>query len=155
MFRLSLPSLLYNITFFLLSKHDFHNPMFVLNSWHYFEVQCMPNRTATPEVVKVLPCPTRSMGAGECRRPCGTLVLPCKYRLFGVLCSRLLRFVCCFTPQTCEVGTRCPFTKGLHTLDVDLQMCQEAFGISPDQVREQVRLTNLYYGGDRPRWVAC
>lgn len=57
------------------------------------------------------------------------------------------------TPQTCEVGTRCPFTQGLHTLDVDLQMCREAFGITPDQVQEQVRLTNLYYGGDRPRWV--
>ncbi|CAN0540695.1 unnamed protein product, partial [Scytosiphon promiscuus] len=53
--------------------------------------------------------------------------------------------------QTCEVGTRCPFTQGLHTLDVDLQMCREAFGITPDQVQEQVRLTNLYYGGDRPR----
>ncbi|CAN0443228.1 unnamed protein product, partial [Laminaria digitata] len=53
--------------------------------------------------------------------------------------------------DTCEVGTRCPFTKGLHTLDVDLQMCREAFGITPDQIQEQVRLTNLYYGGDRPR----
>ena len=48
--------------------------MFELNSWHYFKVQCMPNRTATPEVVEVLLCPTRSMGAGECRRPCGALV---------------------------------------------------------------------------------
>ena len=57
------------------------------------------------------------------------------------------------TPQTCEVGTRCPFTQGLHTLDVDLRMCREAFGITPGQVQEQVRLTNLYYGGDRPRWV--
>ena len=75
LFRLSLPSLLYNITFFLLSKHDFHNTMFVLNSWHYFKVQCMPNRTATPQVVEVLPCPTRSMGAGECRHPCGALVI--------------------------------------------------------------------------------
>eukprot|EP00752_Nemacystus_decipiens_P009162 g8184.t1 len=53
--------------------------------------------------------------------------------------------------QTCEVGTRCPFTKGLHTLDLDLRMCKEAFGITPDRVREQVRLTNLYYGGTTPR----
>eukprot|EP00904_Undaria_pinnatifida_P007440 jgi/Undpi1/3826/HiC_scaffold_16.g07195.m1 len=53
--------------------------------------------------------------------------------------------------ETCEVGTRCPFVQGLHTLDVDLQLCQKAFGIPPDQVREQIRLTNLYYGGDRPR----
>ena len=57
------------------------------------------------------------------------------------------------TPQTCELGTRCPYTQGLHTLDVDMNLCQAAFGISPDQVREQVRLTNLYYGGDQPRWV--
>ncbi|CAM9582188.1 unnamed protein product, partial [Discosporangium mesarthrocarpum] len=53
--------------------------------------------------------------------------------------------------QTCEVGTRCPFTQGLHTLDKDLQLCQDAFGILPDQVKGQVQLTNLYYGGDRPR----
>lgn len=53
--------------------------------------------------------------------------------------------------QTCEVDTRCPFTQGLHTLDLDLKMCQEAFRITPDQVRDQVRLTNLYYGGDEPR----
>ena len=33
----------------------------------------MPNRTATPSLVEVLPCPTRSMGTGECR-PCGALV---------------------------------------------------------------------------------
>ena len=26
------------------------------------------------EQVEVLPCPTRSMGAGECRRPCGAIV---------------------------------------------------------------------------------
>ena len=51
--------------------------MFVLNSRHYFKVQCMPNRTDTPQVVEVLPCPTRSMGAGECRRPCGALVPYC------------------------------------------------------------------------------
>lgn len=54
--------------------------------------------------------------------------------------------------QTCEVGTRCPFTQGLHTLDLDLAMCEEAFGIRPEEVREQVRLTNLFYGGDRPRY---
>ncbi|CAN0047990.1 unnamed protein product [Ectocarpus sp. 8 AP-2014] len=53
---------------------------------------------------------------------------------------------------TCEVGTRCPFTQGLHTLDVDLAMCEEAFGIRAEEVREQVRLTNLFYGGDRPRY---
>ncbi|CBN78040.1 conserved unknown protein [Ectocarpus siliculosus] len=53
--------------------------------------------------------------------------------------------------QTCEVGTRCPFTQGLHTLDLDLAMCEEAFGIRAEEVREQVRLTNLFYGGDRPR----
>ena len=51
--------------------------MFVLNSWHYFKLQCMPNRTTTPQVVEVLPCPTRSMGAGVCRRPCGALVCIC------------------------------------------------------------------------------
>ena len=29
-------------------------------------------------MVEVLPCPTRSMGAGECRRPCGALVFVTK-----------------------------------------------------------------------------
>ena len=50
--------------------------MFVLNAWHSSKVQRLSNRTATPQLVEVLPCPTRSMGAGECRRPCGALVLP-------------------------------------------------------------------------------
>ncbi|CAM9552994.1 unnamed protein product [Choristocarpus tenellus] len=53
--------------------------------------------------------------------------------------------------QTCEVGTKCPFTQGLHTLEKDLQLCVDAFGITPDEVRAQVEFTNLYYGGINPR----
>ena len=72
--------------------------MFVLNSWHCFKVQCMPNRTATPQVVEVLPCPTRSMGAGECRRPCGALVLyTISFSFFAspplLVCSPLILFI--------------------------------------------------------------
>ncbi|CAM9504375.1 unnamed protein product [Pylaiella littoralis] len=52
---------------------------------------------------------------------------------------------------TCEIGSRCPFTQGLHTLNLDLRICQEAFGIEAKHVRKQISYTNLYYGGRKPR----
>lgn len=54
--------------------------------------------------------------------------------------------------QTCEIGSRCPFTQGLHTLNLDLRICQEAFGIEAKHVRKQISYTNLYYGGRKPRY---
>lgn len=49
--------------------------------------------------------------------------------------------------QTCETGSNCPYTQGLHTPEVDLDICQQAFGFSPDQVTEQINFANTIYGG--------
>jgi serine protease 16 len=49
--------------------------------------------------------------------------------------------------QTCEEGTECPFTQGLHTLSQDLQLCQEGFGVDPSLPGIYVARTNAYYGG--------
>lgn len=40
--------------------------------------------------------------------------------------------------QTCPKNSGCPYTQGLHGLDTDLQICQEAFGIKPESVTAQV-----------------
>lgn len=103
------------------------------------------NRACTPRCVFSDELPHELKTKTELMRP------SIESATFVFIFATALCVVC--TPQTCEVGTRCPFVQGLHTLDVDLQLCQKAFGIPPDQVREQIRLTNLYYGGDRPRWV--
>jgi pimeloyl-ACP methyl ester carboxylesterase len=49
--------------------------------------------------------------------------------------------------QTCEKGSDCPFAKGLHPLSQDLEICEKAFGVSPQQVADAVRATNEYTGG--------
>jgi thymus-specific serine protease len=36
--------------------------------------------------------------------------------------------------QTCNEGSECPYTQGLHTLSVDYDICQAAFGISKEDV---------------------
>jgi hypothetical protein len=51
--------------------------------------------------------------------------------------------------QTCETGSQCPYTQGLHTIDVDLEICQTAFGISGDAVYKQIANTQAIYGGDK------
>lgn len=50
--------------------------------------------------------------------------------------------------QTCNVGTKCPYTQGLHTTDVDYDICLQAFGIPKDQVDAQIQNTLSIYGGD-------
>lgn len=49
--------------------------------------------------------------------------------------------------QTCEVGSNCPYTQGLHTLDVDMDICKQAFNITAAEVSKQVQYTNAMYGG--------
>jgi hypothetical protein len=49
--------------------------------------------------------------------------------------------------QTCEVGTQCPFGRGHHTMDADFEICQRAFGIEADRVRENVEETLRTFGG--------
>ena len=49
--------------------------------------------------------------------------------------------------QTCEFNSTCPFQHGYHTIELDLEICEKAFGISPLAVKENIRETLLYYGG--------
>eukprot|EP01031_Cornospumella_fuschlensis_P033113 gene33113-40055_t len=49
--------------------------------------------------------------------------------------------------QTCNVGSECPYTQGLHTLDVDLELCAKAFGVSSEDVNAQISNTIAIYGG--------
>lgn len=49
--------------------------------------------------------------------------------------------------QTCETNSTCPFARGYHTLDADFEICQRAFGIDEDFVKENVEDTLTYYGG--------
>lgn len=52
--------------------------------------------------------------------------------------------------QTCEFGSRCPFVQGYNNLSQMISMCETLFGISPEQVAEQVAFSNAFYGGDAP-----
>ena len=49
--------------------------------------------------------------------------------------------------QTCKIGSTCPYGKGYHELDQDLEICEQAFGISKDAVALNVQETLDYYGG--------
>lgn len=49
--------------------------------------------------------------------------------------------------QTCELNSNCPYTQGLHTLDVDYDICDKAFNIPSNVVNNQIEFTNSMYGG--------
>ena len=49
--------------------------------------------------------------------------------------------------QTCTTDSLCPYGKGFHTVDQDLEMCERAFGISREFVPRNVEETLTYYGG--------
>jgi hypothetical protein len=49
--------------------------------------------------------------------------------------------------QTCEIGTHCPYTQGLHTLSYDYELCQVAFGIAASDIDYQINYANTMYGG--------
>ncbi|XP_039627224.1 thymus-specific serine protease [Polypterus senegalus] len=51
--------------------------------------------------------------------------------------------------QTCE-DSRCPFSP-LMTLQSQVQLCQEVFGVPLSSVDESVHFTNEYYGADHPK----
>jgi thymus-specific serine protease len=51
--------------------------------------------------------------------------------------------------QTCQEGSECPYTQGLHTLEVDYDICLQAFGIPAANVDAQIAYTNQMYGGNR------
>lgn len=49
--------------------------------------------------------------------------------------------------QTCEMNSTCPFGRGYHQLDADLEICEKAFGIDRELVADNVKETLTYYGG--------
>mmetsp|Transcript_36209 Transcript_36209/g.66503 ORF Transcript_36209/g.66503 Transcript_36209/m.66503 type:complete len:604 (-) Transcript_36209:102-1913(-) len=49
--------------------------------------------------------------------------------------------------QTCNQDSHCPYGKGYHDVSRDLELCQVAFGIDPDDVKKNVDATLTYYGG--------
>jgi len=49
--------------------------------------------------------------------------------------------------QTCEVNSYCPYGKGFHNLDQDLEICQKAFDIDKDIVQSNVQASLEFYGG--------
>ncbi|KAL7508256.1 hypothetical protein ACHAXN_005317 [Cyclotella atomus] len=49
--------------------------------------------------------------------------------------------------QTCNSDSDCPYAKGYHEVDRDLELCQKVFGISPEDVRTSIQSTLEYYGG--------
>ena len=49
--------------------------------------------------------------------------------------------------QTCPKNSNCPYGKGYHTVDRDLELCQKIFDISPEDVKSSIQSTLEYYGG--------
>lgn len=49
--------------------------------------------------------------------------------------------------QTCESNSTCPYGRGYHTIDQDLELCSYAFGVEPAQVSMNIQETLDYYGG--------
>jgi len=49
--------------------------------------------------------------------------------------------------QTCNKGSRCPYVQGLHTVDVDFDICHAAFGIDSATIVNQIENTLSIYGG--------
>ena len=47
--------------------------------------------------------------------------------------------------QTCNVGSTCPYGRGFHLIERDLEFCQIVFGI--DTVTQNVASSLEYYGG--------
>ena len=49
--------------------------------------------------------------------------------------------------QSCEENTKCPYTQGLHKFTSDLNLCETAFNISPDNVVYNIENALSLYGG--------
>jgi len=49
--------------------------------------------------------------------------------------------------QTCETRSNCPFAKGYHPLSQDMELCRVLFGITPEEVEQNVQETLDWYGG--------
>lgn len=51
--------------------------------------------------------------------------------------------------QTCPVGSQCLYTQGLHNLEIDYDICQQAFSVPSEEVDQQISATLARYGGDQ------
>mmetsp|Transcript_16627 Transcript_16627/g.34317 ORF Transcript_16627/g.34317 Transcript_16627/m.34317 type:complete len:431 (+) Transcript_16627:195-1487(+) len=49
--------------------------------------------------------------------------------------------------QTCTLDSSCPYAKGLHNVDQDLEMCKSVFGVEKDEVYKSVERSNEMYNG--------
>lgn len=49
--------------------------------------------------------------------------------------------------QTCNEGSFCPYTQGLHDISYDYDMCANAFNVTAAQVDAQIAAANDMYGG--------
>jgi len=49
--------------------------------------------------------------------------------------------------QTCHLNSTCPYGRGYHTLNLDLEICQMIFGLSAEEVARNVEDTLDTYGG--------
>jgi hypothetical protein len=49
--------------------------------------------------------------------------------------------------QTCEDKSLCPFARGFHSLEIDFEICEQAFGVSREDVAANVAKSHAYYGG--------
>ena len=48
--------------------------------------------------------------------------------------------------QTCEKGSQCPYGRGYHPLEHDLEVCSYAFGVASEEVKANIQQTLEYYG---------
>ena len=49
--------------------------------------------------------------------------------------------------MTCHESSKCPYARNLPNLEVSLDLCNEAFGISADDVKKNIAYANEMYGG--------
>ena len=49
--------------------------------------------------------------------------------------------------QTCDEDSDCPYAKGFHPIDQDLEMCKRVFGVEAAKVKQNVADTLARYGG--------
>ena len=70
---------------------------------------------------------------------------------FHVLSHLLLIYICKLHWKgfymTCPVGSSCPYTQGLHTVDIDYAICRAAFGLEEEEINAQIENTIAIYGG--------
>jgi thymus-specific serine protease len=48
--------------------------------------------------------------------------------------------------QTCELDSNCPFGRGYHSLDMDIEICRVAFDINDITIQENIEATKKWYG---------